>query len=609
MSWGVLDLLSNGQLAQYVPALFNRAVRSVNDRFRGYSPLTLMATTALAIATIIKLRQKTPKLSDWALKIPQIRKKYVEEMRQRREEFQRKMIEKWKVFGPPIREIPNHGMDLQSLKNLVLGYTQKTMDALKGAHFSGTIYSKSLDAETAIPPSAEVIAVQKIDNLGQLAQQLEEIFTFSFRRSYLWNSLHLDEFTIGSFLEYQVVQMVAKSFGGKSDEVMGFVTSGGSESLMTAALAYRNWGRCVKGHGLGESVIIAPRSIHAALLKAELAYDVKVVLVDTHENGQMDTMELLDAISDHGDKVVAIFASAPSYPKGKIDPIREIGHIALKKKIGFHVDCCLGAFEINCLPGYDAQFLAMQGVTSVSADTHKNGWAPKGSSVVVAKDLFGENPIFYSTFSLPDWEGGIYGTLKNAGSQSCVPALHAFLAMLAIGKSGYRKIAEAIRYTTLGLAQKIRGCNGLKLLGDPDLNVVAFQVDREKLNLDEGASYEFAHQMHLRKFTLNTLRGDAVHFCVTGRFAGDPDALARFEDAAKESLEVVRKMNEELRAQGKKFAGDAGVYCALESAMAPVYAKLSLLKYFENFILGKRGAIDAVKQYFLAMSNPYYRSR
>lgn len=602
MSWGILERLGN------VPTIFSRVAAGVNHRFSGYSPLTLMTITALAIGTMIKLRKKTPSLSDWALKIPQIRKKYVEEMRQRREEFQRKMIEKWKMFGPPICEIPDHGMDLPSLKNLVLGYYQKTMGALKGAHFSGTIYSKSLDAETEIPPPPDEFMLTPVDEFGRLSKYLEELFTFSFRRSYLWNSLHLDEFTIGSFLEYQVVQMVAKSFGGKSDEVMGFVTSGGSESLMTAALAYRNWGRCVKGHGLGESVIIAPKSIHAAVLKAGLAYDVKVVLVNTDENGHIDTMELLDAISDHGDKVVAIFASAPSYPKGKIDPIREIGQIAFRKKIGFHVDCCLGAFEVNCLPGYDAQFLSMEGVTSVSADTHKNGWAPKGSSVVVAKDLFGENLIFYSTFSLPDWEGGIYGTLKNAGSQSCVPALHAFLAMLVVGKSGYRKIAEAIRASTLSLAHKVQGCDGLKLLGKPDLNVVAFKVDRERLGLDEGATYEFAHQMHLRKFTLNTLRGDAVHFCVTGRFAGDRNALANFEAAAIESLEAVKKMNQELRAQGKKFSGDAGVYCAIESAIAPVYAKMNLLKYVENLILGKRGAIDAVKQYFLAMSNPYYRS-
>ena len=46
-------------------------------------------------------------------------------------------------------------------------------------------------------------------------------------------------------------------------------------------------------------------------------------------------------------------------------------------------------------------------MTSISADTHKYGFAPKGSSVI----LYSESDYrHYQWFCTPDWPGGIYAT-------------------------------------------------------------------------------------------------------------------------------------------------------------------------------------------------------
>ena len=69
-----------------------------------------------------------------------------------------------------------------------------------------------------------------------------------------------------------------------------------------------------------------------------------------------------------------------------IDPIEELSDIALEHGVGLHVDGCLGGF---ILPfgqelGYDIPLFDFRvpGVTSISADTHKYGYAFKGTSVL-----------------------------------------------------------------------------------------------------------------------------------------------------------------------------------------------------------------------------------
>ena len=91
------------------------------------------------------------------------------------------------------------------------------------------------------------------------------------------------------------------------------------------------------------------------------------------------------AVKRLGSKLLCVIGSTPSYALGTIDPIEELAAMARTAGVGMHVDSCLGGFVVNYLDHVDPNWLALDGVTSLSCDTHKNGWAPKGSSVLVTK--------------------------------------------------------------------------------------------------------------------------------------------------------------------------------------------------------------------------------
>lgn len=586
-------------------------MKSIDERLKNKSPATIIVTTAvttLALLIFARYLQRgwgqtwRDQIGNFALRFPYIQKKYAEDIQKQQVHFRESVAKKWAAFGELHTTLPERGWSYIELIKLIQRYSQITSEKVRDKHFSGTIYSKSLVQSPRTDEEIEDVQVCSPDEQGyfeQLSNKLEKAYTYAFREAHLWNSLHADEFAIGACIDYQVVRIVASMFGGKADEVMGFVTSGGSESLMVAVRAYRDWGVKHRGHEPGEGVILASDMVHAAVLKAGKAYHVEVVLLQTDNTGRMDLGELKRAEKRYGTRLIAIIGSAPCYPTGVIDPIKEIAAVAKENGCGMHVDCCLGGFIINCFD--QAQYLTIPGVTSLSADTHKNGMAPKGSSVLVTKPLGEKNLAYYSIYPIPGWNGGPYGTPKDAGSQSCVQSLNALIALLGTGRNGYERLYHVVTLNTLGVAEIIRKFPGiLKLIAPDEVNVVAFKIN-EEWGMGKGATYALAHEMSKRKIVLNAINHDAVHFCVTARFASDDNALSQFEKALQESLRAVSAM------KGKKFPGDAGMYCALEAALTPDSQELSKGKYLENWLLGRQGADDAIRAYFLAQLDPFVK--
>jgi glutamate/tyrosine decarboxylase-like PLP-dependent enzyme len=590
----------------------------VDSKLEHYSRFTLVSSTAIAVVALGVFakfcqtrwgetsREQAGRL---ALMIPYVKKKFIADIHQQLTHFQDSVKKKWEVFGDLQTTIPENGLDVKSLLALIKSYSQPTCSALKDKHVSGTIYSKSLDQGYADTKQAEFIEQNTFENdalyFDYLSKKVGYVCSIAFQQANLWNSLHSDEFPIGACMDYQVVRMVASMFGGSPNEIMGFVTSGGTESLMLAVRALREWGSDQRGHQPGEGVIIASKNVHAAIMKAGKAYQVEVELIDVDHTGKIDLQQLDKSVKKHGNKVIGIIGNAPNYVTGITDPIEKMAEIAKKNGCGMHVDCCLGGFIAGGISEQAQSYLKISGVTSLSVDTHKNGLAPKGSSVLVTKELGEKNLAAYSIYSIPEWSGGPYGTPKDAGSQSCLPSFYALLTMLAIGTAGYQKIAEAIHQTACDLAGVISEFNGkLSLIVKPELNVVTFQID-EKWGLQKGATYAFAGEMAQNGFILNTLRDDRVHFCVTLRLVSDPVAIKKFKTAVEKSLKAVENLNKKFEQDGQKFPGDAGMYCALEAAMTPIKEELSTEKFFENLLLGRQGARAAVTAYFLAQLNPY----
>lgn len=515
------------------------------------------------------------------------------------------ILKQWNSFGIPYTEIPRTGASFKELVELLERYSEIILKRLEGKQISGAIYGVYSTSSVKIKENRLFGSYKDEVNeeLGDeeyftaLSEKLEMLHTYGSHISHLWNTLHQNEFGLGYFINYQVVRMVASMFGATfKDDVRGFVTTGGTESLMTAARIYRNRGMEFHGHGPGEGIILAPRSVHAAIEKSCQAYLLNVEYIDVSPDGKVNLRQLDDALRRYGNKVVMIVGSAPEYSSGCVNQIAEMAEMAYTHGCGFHADCCLGGFIINLLEHHNTNYLQMKGVTSLSCDTHKNGLAPKGSSVLLTKGLYAKNAIY----SIPGWDGGIYGTLNNAGSEPCTASLNALLSMLAIGNKGYKRMARSIHDKAVEFANTVKGFTGkLRLLASPEVNVVAFTKD-EEWNMGKGAMYAFAHEMEKRGFTLTGMRGDRVHFCITLRYVCDKEANGNLKKAIEESIKEV----EELQRKGEPFPGDAGLYGSLDNALCPD-TTISIMDWAENYFLGKHGASEGVKANFLALLNPY----
>ena len=177
---------------------------------------------------------------------------------------------------------------------------------------------------------------------------------------------------------------------------------------------YRDWGRDRKG--IRNPEIVVPVTAHAAFEKAAQYFNLRLVRIPVGADMRADVEAAKRAITRN---TVAVVGSAPSFPHGAIDPIQELSELALQKGIGFHTDACLGGFILPWarklgypVPAFD---FALPGVTSISADTHKYGYAAKGTSVLL---LRGADLRHYQYYATGDWPGGLYCTPTFAGSRS-----------------------------------------------------------------------------------------------------------------------------------------------------------------------------------------------
>lgn len=303
-------------------------------------------------------------------------------------------------------------------------------------------------------------------------EELINLQTKAYHKFAVSNQLHPDAFPGVRQMESEVVSMVLNLFNAPASGC-GTTSSGGTESLLLACLAARERGRYEKG--ITEPEIIAPKSIHAAVFKASKYFNMKLNLVDLDDQFVVDINQVKRLINSN---TVIILGSAPNFPYGTIDNIPELSKLAVKYDIPLHVDCCLGSFVIGfyekCknekLP-FDFDF-KLPGVTSISCDTHKYGFAPKGSSVIMYR-----SPEYrkYQYYISSDWVGGLYGSPTLAGSRPGALTVGAWATMIYLGEDGYKKEIKEILDTTQILRRAIEEISELELIGNPLLSVVAFK--------------------------------------------------------------------------------------------------------------------------------------
>lgn len=364
----------------------------------------------------------------------------------------------------------------------------------------------------------------------------------------LWsNPLHVDAFPAVRRMEAEVVRMCLTMFNGDS-ESCGTMTSGGTESIMLACLAYRN--RAYK-LGIKEPEVVIPISAHAAFDKAGSMMNIRVKKVPLDpKTFKVDLRAMKRAITR---RTCMLVGSAPQYPQGIIDDIKSIAKLGALRGIPVHVDCCLGGFLVPFMEeaGFplDLFDFRLPGVTSISCDTHKYGFAAKGSSVIMYRNRALRANQF---FLLPDWSGGIYASPTFAGSRSGALIAACWSALMYFGREGYVNSTKRIISTARTIAKGVSSIPGLRVLGEPQVSVVAFTSDA--FDIYQLAELMSHHPDGSANWSLSVLQyPPAVHLCVTDLHT-QPGVAQLFLDDLKVAAERL------LNSPKSESTGTAAIY-------------------------------------------------
>ncbi|XP_059483885.1 sphingosine-1-phosphate lyase isoform X2 [Neocloeon triangulifer] len=338
------------------------------------------------------------------------------------------------------------------------------------------------------------------------------------------NPLHPDVFPGVCKMEGEIVKISCNLFNGTKN-ACGCMTSGGTESILMAMKAYRDFARDTKD--ITEPEAVLPMTAHPAFNKASQYFGIRLRFVPVDPKTYIvDPKKMAKYITSN---TIVLIASAPNYPYGTMDPIPQIAAIGLKRNIPVHVDSCLGGFLVPFMAkaGYPLEHgfdFSVPGVTSISADTHKYGFTPKGSSVI----MYSESKYLHSQFSTAtDWPGGVYGSPTVSGSRAGGNIAACWATLLRFGMEGYIDATKKIIETARRIEKEVREMEGVFVFGKPATSVVAIGSDTFHI-------YHLLDALGKKGWNLNPLQSPpGLHIGVTHMLTR-PGVADRFLNDVKE---------------------------------------------------------------------------
>ncbi|CEF60140.1 Sphingosine-1-phosphate lyase 1 [Strongyloides ratti] len=363
-------------------------------------------------------------------------------------------------------------------------------------------------------------------------------------------------------MESEIIRMCCNLMNG-DDETCGSMSTGGSMSILLACLAYRNK---ALDNGIQFPELVAPTSAHAAFMKGAELFRMKLVLIPLDPvTYKVDLKKMKQSINKN---TAMLVGSVPNFPFGSVDDIEEIGRLGLKYNIPVHVDACCGGFilpfvdeNIYNIPKWDFR---VPGITSITADTHKYGLSPKGSSVVLYKN---KSYIHYQYFCETDWQGGIYASPTMEGSRSGLNIALTWTTLFYYGKDKYENVSKKIIETTRKIKNGLSKIPELKLQGDCDICIVSMTSSIIDI-------HKFVSIMEKKGWHLSSLQyPSGCHLMVTLNHTKD-NIADEFIKACHDSVNEIKKNND------SKLEGTAALY-----GMAQKIPDRSLVKEFAYIYL------------------------
>ncbi|MHB1710284.1 MAG: pyridoxal phosphate-dependent decarboxylase family protein [Acidimicrobiales bacterium] len=364
------------------------------------------------------------------------------------------------------------------------------------------------------------------------------------------NALQRDMCPSSTRFEGEIIAMAldlfhADAVGG--GEPVGMLTSGGTGSICHAMLAYRE--RAATRRGVARPNVVKPETAHPAFDKACHLFGIELRRASVDPVTTQVDLDSVAALVD--DQTIAIVGSACNYGYGTVDPIAALGSLALDRGVGFHVDGCLGGF---ILPfgqelGYDIPLFDFRvpGVTSISADTHKYGYALKGTSILLFEDKAIRNSQY---FFLTDWSGGKYTSPGIDGSRSAGLLAATWASMIQLGREGYRSHAGDIFETAQRMQAAVCSHPELRILGRPTFlfSITSDEFDIYLVNdFMRGRGWRFNGQQY----------PNALHMAVT-RPQTQPGLAETFATDLDDAVTFAKQHRNETPMSGAIYGGVAG---------------------------------------------------
>lgn len=375
-------------------------------------------------------------------------------------------------------------------------------------------------------------------------------------------------------MEHEVVRMAAGLMNG-DDNVVGTMTSGGTESLLLAIKTYRDHARKHKPW-IRSPEMVLPATAHVAFDKAGHYFGVKIRWAPIGPDYRVDVKAVRRLINKN---TILLVGSAPQYPHGVLDPMEQLGQLALEKDLPLHVDACVGGFMLpfveklgHYVPGWDFR---VPGVTSISADLHKYGYTAKGASVILYRSMdWLKHQFFIST----DWPGGIYASPSIPGTRAAGPIAAAWTGLQGMGVEGYLDLTKRALEATDKLKGGIARIDGLKVIGSEHCTIVTWMSTSKDVDV-----YAVADQLQDRGWQADRQQHPAcVHCTVTSNHLPIVDDYLR--DLA-EAVAYVRAHPD------VKSRGNAAMYGMMAKVPVRAMVKSAVMRVMEG-MYGKDGKVD-----------------
>ncbi len=360
-----------------------------------------------------------------------------------------------------------------------------------------------------------------------LNEEYTQFLEKAYAKYFSANGLNPTAFKSLKRLEKEVLRFTARLFH-VDDEACGVMTSCGTESCMLAVKTYRDLGR---SKGIKKPEMIIPETAHVAWDKGAEYFGVKIRRAPLAFDWGVDVRAVEKMINKN---TVMILGSAPEYPHGIIDPIEKLGALAKKHSIPLHVDSCVGGYILPFIemtgrevPLWDFR---VEGVTSISADIHKYGFAAKGASCILYRNI---DYFKHQVFVNESWPGGMFASPAFLGTRPGGAYAAAWAAIQANGVEGYKALAEKTVEVSEKLKKGIKEIGCFEIIGNPIASLFAYRSTDSSVNI-----FALGDVMEKKGWHIDRIqRPDALHAMVT---APHDKVVEQYLEDLKEAVEIVR---------------------------------------------------------------------